>query len=175
MNAPRILVPCVLLLALCACSRQSAQEKGTALATDKLDLVTGIGNALETKGAAAGESITGGVGTVIRGVERGVMKSDRAIVADPTLAAAGLRVTSIQGDAEHGLEAYVISDSDANGTLRVLAYDVMGREIGRASLRIKRGADEARCEGLPFDGAVRLGDVRKVAFVFKPVPVASIP
>jgi hypothetical protein len=165
---------CVALAALSACSSKTAVEKGEELATTKLDMATGVGNALQAKGAEAGESVVGGVGTVIRGMERGVMKSGRSIVLDPALVAAGLKVTKVQdaavdeSDKPHGLDAYVVSASAVSGTLRVLMFDAMDNEIGRASVKIDRNADEAKYETLPLDPQVDQSAIRKVAFVFKP-------
>lgn len=96
--------------------------------------------------------------------------------SDPTLAGAGQQVTRIQDGTAgedgkpHALEAYVVAESAASGTLRVLAYDAMNREIGRTQVRIERGADEARYEALPFDAQVAMGAVRKVGFTFRPAP-----
>jgi hypothetical protein len=170
---PFLAAACLVLMALSACSQKTAQEKGVELATVKLDMATGVGDALQAKGSQAGEAVAGGVGTVIRGVERGVLKSGRTVVADPTLAAAGLKITKVQdttagNDKAHGLDAYVIAESPASGTLRVLVLDAMDKEIGRANVRIVRSADEAKYETVPFDPQVDLSAVRKVAFVFKP-------
>ena len=102
------------------------------------------------------------------------MRSGRAIVVDPTLAGAGLNVTTvndIQGDpggVPLGLSAYVVSLASASGTLRAQMFDAMNNEIGRTSVRIDRRADEAKYEALILDPEVRRGDIRKIAFVFKP-------
>jgi hypothetical protein len=59
-----IMAVAVLLAALTGCSKQTAEEKGAALATEKIDLVKGVGSALEEKGAQAAESLTSGLGKV---------------------------------------------------------------------------------------------------------------
>lgn len=159
-------------LALSACSRQTAQEKGTEMATEKLDIAIGVGDALQTKGAAAGESVAAGVGTVIKGLERGVLKSGREIVADKSLQAAGLSITRVQeaapGDKPtHGFDAYVIASAPAAGTLRMLAFDALGKEIGRASVKVELGADASSYLSFPLAPQVSLGLVSKVAFAFQ--------
>ena len=67
-----IMAVAVLLAALTGCSKQTAEEKGAALATEKIDLVKGVGSALEEKGAQAAESLTSGLGKVVQGVEKGI-------------------------------------------------------------------------------------------------------
>lgn len=161
----------MLLALLSACSEQTAQEKGKEMATEKIDIATGVGNALQDKGAEAGEAVANGVGVLFQGVEKGFMKSGRAIVADPSLASAGLTVTKIQ-DGTRGdtpsLDAYVVATTAASGTLRALVFDATGQEIGRSTVRIERGADEAKYESVPFDAQVPLSQIRKVAFSFRP-------
>lgn len=165
---------CLTLAALSACSSRTAQEKGQEMATMKLDMATGIGDALQAKGAAAGESVASGAGDVIRGVERGLMRSGRAIVVDPTLAKAGLNVTTVndmaadRGDVPLGLSAYVVSSASAKGVLHAQLFDALNNEIGRSSVRIARTAEEAKYEALPLDPLVRHADIRRIAFVFKP-------
>jgi len=41
---------CLAMAALTACSSKTAQEKGAEMATMKLDMATGIGDALQAKG-----------------------------------------------------------------------------------------------------------------------------
>jgi hypothetical protein len=163
---------CVASMSLAGCSRKTALEKGTEMATAKLDMATGIGDALQAKGAAAGESVAGGIGTVIKGAERGVMKSGRTIDEDKTVAAAGLKITRVQdvpdGAAAHGFDAYIVSDAAAKGTLRVLVFDALNREIGRTTIPIDRKAEEARYETVSLDAQVDRSAIRKIGFVFKP-------
>jgi len=167
---------CLLAALACACSPRSAEEKGAQMAGEKIDLVSGIGNALTDKGGRAAESLASGVGTVVKGVERGAMKVGRKISADPSLAAAGLTVTKVQdasgNDAPHGLEAYLVAKSGAEGSLRMFAYDALGREIGRASVPVMLGGDDARYLGLPLDRQVDPHAVASVGFKF--VPAAQV-
>lgn len=59
---------CALAFQLAGCSRQSAEDK----AKD-------ISDVLQDKGTAAAESVTTGVGKVLKGVERGFEKSGRTV------------------------------------------------------------------------------------------------
>jgi len=165
---------CLAAAALCACSPKSAEEKGADMASEKIDMVAGIGNALTDKGGQAAESIASGVGTVVKGVERGALKVGRKLDIDPSLAKAGLAVSRVQdgteaGDgAEHGLLAYVIASARAQGSLRMFAYDALGREIGRSSVPVAYGGDDAGYVALSLDKNVALGDVVAVGFKYVP-------
>jgi len=87
---------------------------------------------------------------------------------------AGLTVFRVQdsteggGQAAHGLLAYVIANAQAQGSLRMFAYDALGREIGRASVPVTFGGDDARYVGLTLDQNVALGDVVAVGFRYVP-------
>jgi hypothetical protein len=163
---------CLLLGALCACTPKSAQEKGAQMAGEKIDVVTGIGDALTNKGGKAAESIATGVGTVVEGVERGATKVGRKVSVDPSLAAAGLTVTMVQdsaaagADAAHSLQAYVVAKTAVTGNLRMFAYDVLSREIGRSSVPVVLSSDDAKYIGLPLDKQVALRAVARVGFTF---------
>lgn len=171
---PTLIGVCLALAALAACSSRTVQEKGTDMATEKLDFATGIGNALQATGTEAGESVIGGAGHVVRGVERGPMRSGRGIVVDPTLATAGLDVTTVNdlvGDRAGvplGLSAYVVSSAAAKGVLHVQMFDALNNEIGRTSVHIDRAADDAKYEALLLDPLVKRSSIRKIAFAFKP-------
>jgi len=165
---------CLLAAALCACSSKSAEEKGADLAGEKIDMVAGIGNALTDKGGKAADSIASGVGTVMKGVERGALKVGRKLDIDPSLARAGLAVSRVQDGTEagngaaHGLLAYVIASTRAEGSLRMFAYDALGREIGRSSVPVAYGGDDAGYVALSLDKNVALGDVVAVGFKYVP-------
>lgn len=175
MNLPvlRCGTACLLATVLCACSSKSAEEKGADMAGEKIDMVTGIGNALTDKGGKAAESIASGVGTVVKGVERGALKVGRKLNVDASLAKAGLSVTRVQdaatsGDDKHGVLAYVVASAKVHGNLRMLAYDALGHEIGRSSVPVSFGGDDAAYVGLSLDQHVALGDVVAVGFSFAP-------
>jgi len=76
------------LVVLSACSGKTAREQGAELAGKKIDIVAGVGDQLQAKGAEAGESLTAGVGKVVKGIERGVLKSGRNVALDPAVAQA---------------------------------------------------------------------------------------
>ena len=160
------------------CSRQSAEEKGKELATDKIDTAKGIGVAMQEKGEAASEALASGVGKVFRGIEKGVIKSGRTVATDASVDTAGLKITTVQNAADnkegavHGLDVYILSTAEANGKLRVTMFDVMDKEVGRTSVDLKKSADEGKYHTIPLDAQLQLGAISKVAFEFKPVVAA---
>lgn len=172
-SRPVSLITLVMLLCLATgCSEQTAEEKGAAMATEKIDMVKGVGSALENKGAQAAESLTSGLGKVVQGVEKGIEKSGRTLVVEPSVTQAGLQVTKVQNlttgaDGNHGLEAYVVSNQTCEGTLLVKVFDAMDREIGRSRVALQRPADDAGYVALPLDAQVPLGAITKVVVSFQ--------
>jgi hypothetical protein len=186
-----ILLTTILTSALLgACSNQTAEEKGKAIATEKADMVKGIGDAMQEKGTAAAESLTTGLGKVVQGVERGVEKSKRTVVVSDAARQAGLDVTKVQfaetsmassvsasepepEAARQGLDIYLISQKAAEGELKVKVLNALDQEIGRAKLAIKQGADEAQYVRIPMPDRVDLHAVSKVHVDFQATPAAS--
>ena len=161
------------LTLLAACSRQNVEDKGLAMATEKIDLAKGVGEAVEREGESASEAVLTGMGKVFNGAADGTAKSGREIALEPSMRTAGLSVSAVQdtpADVEapkNALSAYVIATGAARGQLRAHAYDASGKEIGRASVYLSRQADEARYMLVPFDEQVHLEQIRKITFQFK--------
>ena len=180
MNSPLFRMLCLAasllsLGALSACDSRTAEQKGGDMATEKIDLAKGIGDALEKKGGIASEAVATGIGAVYKGVEKGASKSGRTIATDDTLAKAGLKVTRVQDapPAEEGkklnaLDLYVVSDAEVHGKLRVLTFDLLGNEISRTSIDLKRAADEGKYERLMLDELVLTSKIAKLEISFKP-------
>lgn len=164
---------------LTGCDNRSAEQKGADLATGKIDMAKGIGDALEKKGGAAGEAVVTGLGSVVKGMEKGVNKSGRSIESDDSVTKAGLKVTRVQDaprDTEgkkQGLDLYVVADADARGKLRVLMFDVMGNEIARSTADIVRSADEAKYHRIELDELVSMSAISKLTISFKPGEVVA--
>lgn len=168
------------VVALTACSEKTAREQGAALAGKKIAIVAGVGDQLQAKGAEAGESLTTGVGKVVKGIERGVLQSGRAIALDPAVGKAGLEISQLadanpnaQGAAAHALQAYVIASADARGRLQLFAYDALDREIGRAAAPVALAAGEAKYVPFPLDAQVKLDTISRVRFAYAPQAAAA--
>lgn len=176
---------CVLALLLSACSRQTAEEKAKEMATEKVDMAKGIGDVLQEKGTAAAESVTSGMGKVVKGIERGVEKSGRAAVVSDAAKQAGLQVTKVQlanaqqsaasepasgqasdQGANHGLDVYVLTSQDVKGALKVKVFNALDQEIGRVKLPLTQAADEGHYIRIPLDAQVDLQAISKVEVDF---------
>lgn len=161
------------LVALSACSEKTARERGAELAGKKIDIVAGVGDQLQAKGAEAGESLTAGVGKVVKGIQRGVLKSGRNLALDPAVGKAGLQISQVsdakpQAATAHALEAYVIANNTAAGKLQLFAYDALDREIGRATAPLAMAAGEAKYVPFPLDEQVNLSSISRVRFAYAP-------
>lgn len=178
---------CASALLLTACSSKTAEEKGKELATEKVDLAKGIGDALQEKGSAAAESVTTGVGKVINGITRGVEKSGRVATLTANAQQAGLQVTKVQlpdlplasasASSEestspmehHAIDIYVLTSKQVKGTLKIKAFNALGQEIGRSKVALAQGADEAEYLSMPLDSHVDLQAISKVEVDFSPL------
>ena len=180
---------CAMALQLAACSRQSAEEKGKEMATEKVDMAKGIGDVLQDKGTAAAESVTAGMGKVLKGVERGVEKSGRYVTLSEAASQAGLQATKVQlvdssvasvdgasaseasqGDSSgaHGVEVYLVAERDVAGSLKVKVFNSLDQEIGRSRVTLKQGVDEGRYVRIPLDRQIELQAIHRVDLDFVP-------
>lgn len=166
--------------ALSGCDKRTAEEKGADMAGEKLDVATGIGNALGKKGEAAGEAVASGVGKVFSGVDVGINKSSgKKIAADESVAKAGLKITKVQDamptekDKAQGIELYVVADAAAKGKLKVVAFDVLDNEIARTSVDLVRDADQGEFLKVKLDDRVMLSAISKVVVSFKAADVVA--
>lgn len=165
------------LLLLTACSKQSAEEAGKQLAAEKVDMAKGIGDALQDKGGAAADSITTGLGAVLKGVERGVEKSQRKVELGKGAQQVGLQITKVllttdghgspasapsESSTSHGLEMYVVTTQAVDGVLKVKVNNALDQEIGRTTVTLKQAADDGRYVQVPLFEQVDLHAVSKV-------------
>lgn len=155
------------------CSSKTAEEKGKEMASDKIDLVKGVGAALEEKGGAAAESVTSGLGSIVSGVKKGVAKSDKRVVNDASLAAAGFQVTAVQETPpgteleSRGIDAYLVAERKVAGLLKVTVYDVLDKEIGRTKIPFALDAEQGKYFRIPLEQQIEFGKIEKLSFVFQ--------
>ena len=160
-------------IVLAACSGKTAREHGADLAGKKIDIVAGVGDQLQAKGAEAGESLTAGVGKVVQGIQRGTLKSGRAVALDPAVGMAGLAISQVtdanaQSETVHAVEAYVIASAQAMGRLQLFAYDALDREIGRATASVALAPGDAKYVRFPLDAEVKLDAISSVRLAYAP-------
>lgn len=156
------------------CSRQTAEEKGKALATEKIDMVKGIGEALKEKGGQAAESVAQGTGGVFQGVGEGFDKAFEWKLNNGTgMEKVGLTVTRIDKGSsvdgkQNGVNAYIVAKQDTAGMLSMIAYDSAKREMARASVTMQIRANQGRYESLVLDERTPVKSIREVTFDFEP-------
>jgi hypothetical protein len=171
---------CGLFLAT-GCSRQTAEEKGKELATSKIDLVKGVGDAIKDKGGAAAESVAQGAGVLLQGAGKGLDKAlEWKITLGPGMGSSGLTITRMHqastpaDGSTKSVDAYVAAKQDAQGIMLVTAFDANQNELARVRTEIKISAQDARYETLKLDDRTDVGAIRSVTVDFTPkVAVAS--
>lgn len=169
-----VLMVCLTTIALPGCSRQTAEEKGKALATEKIDLVKGVGEALKEKGGQAAESVAEGTGDVLQGAGKGFGKAfEWKVAGGPGLAKAGLAVSRIQRGSSpasggYAVDAYLVATSDAAGTLTMIAYDSSKRELARTRVDMKVNANDGGYQTFLVDERTPFDSIREVAVDFLP-------
>ena len=164
-----VALACMTVLTLMSCSRQTAEEKGKALATEKIDMVKGIGDALQEKGSQAAESVTHGAGVVFQGAGKGFDKAlEWNFSSGEALTKAGLSISRVQRNSDKGVDAYVIASSDANGVLSMVAFDAAKREVARVRLELKIDAKDARYETFTVDSRTPVAMISELTFDFEP-------
>jgi len=93
---------------------------------------------------------SGKVGAALNELAAAVNKDEPLNVElSETASAKGLKKTIVkrapaENGAGHGVTAYIISTRAASGQLVAKAFDKAGQEIGRASVDLDLGADDAR-------------------------------
>ena len=164
---------------LLGCSKQTAEEKGKELATEKIDLVKGVGEALKDKGGQAAESVAHGTGEVWQGMEKGFNNAfDWKLTNGPAMTAAGLAVSRVQQasastDAGNKVDAYLTAARDAEAVLTMVAYDARKREMARTRIKLKIGAGEGRYETFVLDERTPVKSIREVSFDLLPAASAD--
>ncbi len=165
-------VPFLFLLSqISGCSQQTAEEKGKALATEKIDLVKGVGEALKEKGGQAAESVAQGTGELLQGADRGFSKAfDWKLSSGPGLSAAGLSVSRVQQSPSStgAVDAYLVATRDAEGVLLMLAFDAQKQEMARVKVDLKMAAGEGRYQTLALDERTPVKSIREVSFELLP-------
>lgn len=158
---------------LSACSKQTAEEKGKALADDKIGMVKGIGEALKENGKQAAQSVSEGLGNTGKGVTAG-FEAVSAIAYKPgaSIVANGLGITRMHWGNEsadgHVINAYVTARQAAHGNLHILAFDNKHVELGRVAREIKRASDSAGYEDFTLDARTPKSSIAYLTLEYTP-------
>ena len=158
----KILVICLLSVTLFfSCSRDAknkrAQEKGQTLVEKEGSFIKGVGDGLKGVGKDAAESISEGVGEVLKGSNEGF---DKSLIKKEVRVSEGLkdflkatRCEISQSDSiqKKELIVYIIFEKDFDGKLVLKAFDNNDKEIARSAVEVKEKSNNSRFVEFPFD------------------------
>lgn len=166
-----LIVMLALLLGACGKSREQElkeqHDTGAEVVEDKAALIKGAGDALKKDGKDAAESLSAGVGSLIKGVAGGVdqAQSDFKVHVSDAAKSHALSVTRIvmsdvASSAGKGVKVYVTSARTFKGRLQLRAFDAKDIEIGRSGkVDSALEADDALYVEFLFDNATPLSRV----------------
>jgi hypothetical protein len=116
-------------------------------------------------------------------------KVERVISMDASMAAAGLQITSIVDSPNidesrtgpdgktidavrivHGFDATVTSDADVAGWLLTTPFDANDKELPGSHMVLVRAAGDPQPLSIAISAGIKLADIRRVAFTFRPRP-----
>jgi len=169
-----LLILVVTTSTLSACSRQTAEEKGKAMAEEKIGLVKGVGEALKESGKQATESLTHGVGSATQGIGAGMEASAAlAFKPHPSLTQHGMKISRVQSHSHantegHVVSAYLITDKAVSGRMTFYAFDKQNVELGRVTRDIKLAANGAGFEDFSFDARTPIKTASYLSAEFTP-------
>ncbi|MDR3268323.1 MAG: hypothetical protein LBT83_04570 [Tannerella sp.] len=157
-----ILVAAILLPAQTSCrsreeQNKKAEETGQAATEKKAGFLKGVGEGLKGAGKEAIESVSEGIGEVIKGANEGFDKSMvRMEVRVPEeqkayITASRTEVHTNDSTLKKEIIVYIVFEKDCDGKLLLKAYDNGEEEIGRSAVTIKETSDNSRFVGFPFD------------------------
>lgn len=160
----KVTVGAILMVALVLTScwsrekrNQKAEEAGQAVTEKQASFVKGIGQGLKGLGKEAVETVSEGVGEVLKGGNEGLDKSLVKIevrVADKLKETLGAtRAETNLNDSTQAKEVivYTIFEKDFDGKLVLKAFDKGNQEIGRSVVALKEASDNSRFVEFPFD------------------------
>lgn len=156
----------MLAFLLQACGKTREEElkeehsKGAEMIENKAAVVQGAGEALKKNGADAAQSLSEGLGNVVKGVAGGVDKAEssfaisvHADAAAKKLSANRIVVSSKPGEGK-AVKVYVLSADAYKGKLQLRAFDGKAVEIGRSNKVVSDlSKDDAAYVEFDFDEA----------------------
>ena len=140
---------------------KEAEARGKNLTSLQSKFVKGVGEALKNEGKEASEAVSEGFGEVIKGFSNGMDKSlDQTIIK----ANADFFKTFEIGrtDKEYStldsnnnetkkLMVYLIANQYYDGKIKLKAFDIHKKELGRSVIDVKMQADDAAYVDFEFD------------------------
>ena len=160
----------VSILLLSACSREArnkrAQEAGQTTTEEKASFIKGIGDGLKGAGKEAAESISEGVGEVLKGSSAGfdnsLVKKEVRVKEELKAFLNATRCEISPNDSLQKKEVivYTIFENDFDGKLVLKAFDKDNAEIARSSVSIKEKSDNSRFIEFPFDNRTSFNQIQ---------------
>lgn len=170
----RIAVLLMLAVLLQACGKTREEElkeehdKGAEMIENKAAVVQGVGDALKNNGSNAAQSLSEGLGSVVKGVAGGVDKAESSFAIGVHADAAAKKLSAnriVMSDKSSGVKAvkvYVLSAEAYKGKLQLRALDGKNVEIGRSNkIEGDLSKDDAAYIEFEFDEATPFSRVNK--------------
>ncbi|HTF80821.1 MAG TPA: hypothetical protein VL947_03815 [Cytophagales bacterium] len=143
---------------------QKAEEEGNTIVAIKSKFAKGVGDALKKEGKEASESLSEGVGEVVKGTSSGIDKSINQARVSALDSASFHSIFNIGRtekyfNEEHKTKKvtiYLICNKDFKGKVKLKAYDSSQNEIGRSTIDVQIKEDEAQYFDFAFDNRTPL-------------------
>jgi hypothetical protein len=177
MWSPRITILLVFLalLGTDGCKQKSPEERGREETVKKAGYLKGVGEGLKNEGEVAAQALGEGLGKVVKGASGGVMGGFNTFAVEiaPAAAAKGLKLSRVQvlrrddkPEADKApaksVTAYLMSDQNYAGSLRLVALDSAKKEVGRSTITVTIANGEAKYVDFSFDTRTPLEEVKSV-------------
>ncbi len=163
----------MLVAALTACSSHEEKVKeehdeGKEKVEEKAAMVQGVGEGLKSSGKDAIESLSEGVGAIIKGAESGFDKSLTKVnlKADTTLTVYGIK-TGKSGKyysdslKTNAVSVYMLFNEDINTDLLLVATDNENMEVGRVKQKVNEKEGSSKYVEFAFDKRMNIDLVKE--------------
>lgn len=143
---------------------KKAEDEGNTVVALKSKFIKGVGDALKKEGKEASESVSEGVGEVVKGTNSGLDKSINTANVVPADSAAFAKVLSIgrtekffsEDEKTKRVSIYLISNKAYKGKVKLKAFDANQKEIGRSAVDVSLQDDDAQYFDFKFDSRIPL-------------------
>lgn len=157
----------VLCLSSCLSKEEKlkkAEDEGNTVVAMKSKFIKGVGDALKKEGKEASESVSEGVGEVVKGTNSGLDKSLNTANVIPVDSVAFAKVLTIgrtekffsESEKTKRVSVYLISNKAYQGKVKLKAFDRNQKEIGRSVVDVSLKEDDAQYFDFKFDSRTPL-------------------
>ncbi len=158
----------ILTMALGACDKRTAEEKGRDFAEEKVGFVEGATKVLKEKGKKIGESAGKGIGDLVKGTGSGIKDSINPpvkAITGPDMADSGVKILRAQeGKGTSGHRTIMVAaafDKSFSGRFQLKALDAEGVERARSqpSENLSQAKGASSDISFVFKGDLRLSKI----------------